>query len=134
MGNASRWRRSGARLYVTLYSIFNGQGWCSVRARKVPEMVSGPTSLSHTLLQTSTKTKGTTYLWMQLRQRLRKKLSFKLPQLKENHAGASFFSMESQSQHLWRRLPSQFSSPTLEYLRIPRWLTTETKRQHQARE
>ena len=26
------------------------QGWCSVRARKVSEMVSGPTSLSLTLL------------------------------------------------------------------------------------
>ena len=32
------------------YSISNGQGWCSVRARKVSEMVSGPTSLSHTLV------------------------------------------------------------------------------------
>ena len=31
------------------YSIFNAQGWSSVRARKVSEMVSGPTSLSLTL-------------------------------------------------------------------------------------
>ena len=32
------------------YSIFNAQGWCSVRARKVSEMVLGPTSLSLTLI------------------------------------------------------------------------------------
>ena len=36
-------------LSLAVYSIPSERRWCSVRARKVSEMVSGPTSLSHTL-------------------------------------------------------------------------------------